>query len=303
MATRFSSLLFPDNSTDANFRAWAQFFEDTLVTTGGWQLSTEAGETAPAALAHPTNTNQKRGFRVYKMADSLQASYPVYIRIDYGSSAQSPNGPGIWYTIGTGSNGSGTITGILFNGGLAAQAQVCCSNFVSTGAFNSYGSSMPARAAIAMFVSGNSAYHFVFIISRTKSSQGVDNSDGLLITYRDGINISNGIAHCQYLAFLGGVQPVVESGMNYILSRQNPGQSFGGDIGVGVPSHFKGVAMQPGTNFLITNSGDLTPEATISIDMYGTIRTYVQLNALPPYKALSAGSIVDTNARCLMRYD
>src|SRR5580765_2177935 len=103
MATRFSTTLKPDVNTDAIFRAWAQFIEDTFVTTGGWLVSTETGNTLPANLAHPTSTNQKKGFRVYKMNDSLQATYPIFIRIDYGSGNNGPN-PGIWVTIGTGSD-------------------------------------------------------------------------------------------------------------------------------------------------------------------------------------------------------
>ena len=299
MATIFSNTLVPDNSTAPHFQAWAQFFEDTLVTTGGWFVTSDTGQTLPSALTIPIAGNSKRGYRVYQMSDS---GVPVFMRIDFGSSSNQ-NVPGIWYTIGTGSNGTGTITGVLYNGGASAAPNVSCNTNQTFGPFNSYGSAMAARASIAMFVSSNPAFHFVFTISRTKDSSGADTNDGLLIILRDGQLTSNGIQTSRYIIYAGGVQPTAETGLNYILTTRSPSESFGGDIGVGIVSHFKGLAQQPGTAMLITNSNDVSAESTITATFYGAARTYIQLNAFPPYKGLVGSSVIDSNARCLMRYD
>jgi hypothetical protein len=302
MATRFSTALIPDNSTDAKFIAWAQFIEDTLVTTGGWTLSTETGETPPASLLHPTVANTKKGFRIYKMSDALQATAPVFMRVDYGG-ANGPNVPGIWITIGTGSNGAGVITGILYNGGASSTPNVASQTFIASGAFNSYGSAGSNRASIAMFVSTAQAYHFVFTIERSKDTAGNDTADGLMMVYREGPQSATSMTHTRYMTMIPGTQPTAELGLSYVLTRQNPSETFGGDIGVGVISHFKGLAQQPGVNFLIMNSVDASAESTVTVTMYTVTRTYIHLNALSVNKALAGSVVVDANARCLLRYD
>ncbi len=302
MATNFSTTLLPDNSTDARFQAWAQFIETTLVTAGGWVVSLESGDTLPSALVHPTVGNSKKGFRVYKMSDVLQSTAPVFMRVDFGS-AGAANTPGIWLTIGNSSNGSGTITGILFNGGSSAAPTVSSNSSVGSGSFNSYGSAGTNRAAIGMFVSGNAAYHLVLTIGRSKDANGNDNADGLMLVYRDGAASSTSLTHTRYLTMIPGTQPSVELGLSYVLTTKNPSETFGGDIGIGVISHFKGLAQQPGTNMLIVNSSDVSAETTATVSMYGVNRTYMQLNVLAVLKALAGSSANDAGARCLMRYD
>jgi len=299
MATKFSASLLPSCSTNALFQAWAQFIEDALVSTGGWQVSTETGETLPGALVAPTAGNQKRGFRVYRMTD---AGPSTYMRIDYGSSGATAT-PGIWITIGPGTNGSGVITAPLWNGGASAAPNVSSNTNIASGTFNSYASASTDRFAMCLFVSGNSAYHMCFTIERTKNSSGGNTTDGLLLVYRDGQTTSNGIAHSRFLINIGGSQPTVETGLSYILSQRSPSETFGGDIQAGIVSHFKGTAQQPGTNILITNASDVSAEGTINVGLYNQTRTYVQLNALPPYQALVGSSVVDGSARILMRYD
>jgi hypothetical protein len=299
MATLFSNTLLPDNSTDVHFQAWAMFFENALVTTGGWQISSDTGQTPPATLVHPTTANTKKGFRVYRLSDGGPI---IYMRIDYGSS-NAANTPGIWITIGSSTDGAGNIVAPFWNGGISSTPNVSAGSNVASGAFNSYASSALNRATIAMFVSTNPAYHMVFAIERTQNPSGNDTTDGLLLVYRDGQFSSNGMAQARYIANAGGTQPTAEQGLNYILTTKNPSETFGGDIGVGVISHFKGIAMQPGKNFLITGSSDVSAESTITMTLYNGLRTYVQLNALPPYKALSGSNVLDGNARFLMRYD
>lgn len=298
MATLFSSALVPDNSTDAHFQAWAQFIEDTLVSTGGWQLSVESTDTAPGLLAHPTVANSKKGFRVYRLNDGGPSTV---MRVDFGSSAAA-NTPGIWLTIGATTNGSGVVNSPWWNGGASTTPNVSSTANTTTGAWNSYGSANTNRGSICMFVSSNVNHHLCFSIGRSKDAAGNDTTDGLLLIYRDP-STSTGIAHSRYLIIAGGVQPTAEAGLSYILTRQNPSETFGGDIGVGVISHFKGVAQQPGTNMLITNSSDVSAESQVSIGMYSVMRNYIQLNTFPPLKGLVGSNTVDTNARCLMRYD
>lgn len=313
MATRFSSTLVSDITTDARFRANAQFVEDTLVTTGGWLLSTETGDTAPASLAHPTTTNTKKGFRVYKTNDGLTQ---VYMRIDYGSSAgTSGNSFGMWITLGTGSDGAGTLSGVFFNGGGFTAPTIDSATTATvgtTGAVNSYGSADTGRVQLALFVSSTVANIIAFSIERSKDSNGSDNSDGILICCTRAGSTSiwgvNATSSCMdttmYAVLAGGTQPTFENGLSYILTRNNPSETFGSDIGTGLVIHFKGASQQPGIGICVVNSSDVTTETSFTQTIYGATRTYQHLNSLQPCRPTSATvSTADAAQRICMRYD
>lgn len=308
MATQSTSALIYDISTDARFRAMSQFVEDTLVTVGGWKVTPDTGQTLPSALAHPTAINQKQGYRIYRMNDPLQTTFPVFLRIDFGSTANNALTPGYWLTIGTGSDGVGNITGILLNGGATVNATVNgsnASNPVGTAAL-SYGSADPGRFSICLCSNSVSAFTTViFTLERSKDAIGNDTGDGLQLIYKTGGN-SGFMDASRYIRF-SGTQPALEPCLHYILSSKNPGQMFfPGDVGVGIVILIASIAQQPGTNMLVTNSGDVTADSTISLTLYSHIRTYVHCGIVGTNKPLTTaggGSPLDTISRILMRYD
>jgi hypothetical protein len=308
MATRASNAIFPDMTTGAgaNLKAMAQFIEDTLVTSGGWVVTADTGQTLPSALAAPSATNQKMGYRIYRMADALQATAPVFLRIDFGSNWNSLQCPGLWFTFGTGSNGAGTITGIVYNGG-ALQANVGAQSTSSSAANTCYGSADTNRFTISLFTCSTTGFMLVFGVSRTKDSTGNDTAEGLLFLIGGGSELggnTNYIAHYYYFILAGGTQPAGEAGLNYVVTFQNPSQSFGGDIGVGPLIPIKGVAQQPGKNWLIVNSNDFGSESSFTMSLYNAMTTYKQLNIIPIRPALVGGTVnFDNNARLCMRYD
>lgn len=304
MAKNFSNATIPYAGSTPNtaIRTWAQFIEDTLVTIGGWIVTTDTGQTLPSALVGSGTPNTKVGYRIYRMNDALQATSPVFIRIDFGCGSSS--NPGFWVTIGTGSNGAGTITGILWNGGAATAPNVATGNS-SVSPLNSYGSADPGRCAFGLCVSISTVFGFVFTIERTKSALGADTTDGLLLLYTNSQSSPCPVDTARYIICAGGAQPNPEIGLSYILTQQNPTQTFTpGDIGVGVPIHFLGIAQQPGTNMLITNSSDVSPQGVVRVVLYNQVRTYVQLDSgMIARKAFAGVANNDTSSRILLRWD
>lgn len=261
----------------------------------------DSGQTLPSALVHPTVANTKQGYRIYRMADALQAAAPIFMRLDFGSAAGA-NTPGIWVTIGTGSNGSGTITNLLWNGGASTTPNVFSGASV-TQANNSYGSADTSRFALGMFCNAATAITLLFTLERTKDSSGNASADGLLLCYT---SIAGQMGNTRYLNCALGPQPSVETALSYILTQTNPSQMFAPEnaVGVAVVTHYKGASQQPGMNLVIVNSGDVTAEGQFAMTIYGAVRTYQQLNAqLIPRKVLVGSSLNDSNARCCMRYD
>lgn len=298
-------------TTDARFRAAAGFVEDTLVTTGGWLLSTETGDTAPASLAHPTATNQKKGFRVYKTNDGLTQ---VYMRIDFGSTdATSGNGFGMWLTLGTGSDGAGTLSGIFFNGGGSAGATVGAGNTAgTTGGVNSYGSADTGRLQLGLFVSSASGNIICVSLERTKDSVGADDSNGILLSCRAGSTtsiwgstvVTAAVPISAYRVVAGGTQPTFELGLSFVLTRNDPSETFGSDVGTGLLQFFKGKSVQPGLGICVVNSTDASAEGNFTQTIYGATRTYQHLNSLQAAVANSATTAVArTSSRICMRYD
>ncbi len=101
-----------DHSTDANFRTWANELMTMLITTLGVTQTTDTGQLAfPLTVTTRPGTNTAAGYYILKFNDVLQGTLPIFIKVEVGTGA-STTAPIIWLTVGTGSNGSGTLTGL-----------------------------------------------------------------------------------------------------------------------------------------------------------------------------------------------
>jgi hypothetical protein len=302
MATKFSNTLHPSWSPVANFRAFAQFVEDLLVTTGGWTVTADTGQTLPSALLIPTAQNVKMGFRIYQMTDALSATYPVVMKVDYGSSQFNGSMVKIWVTVGMGSDGIGNITNVMVN---SLGCAVGTNASSATDLTNSYGSASPGRMCFGLFVSESASlnYQLIFSIERSKNDIGADNGDGILITLTNGLN--SGVDSTQYGIYANTLQPAQETGVAYIMTMQNPSQSFDGSVGAGVISHFKGIAQQPGIGMIIMNSADVPPEGTFVLNIYGANHAYQHLGANTSVTRPKASGTfyTDFGARPCIRFD
>lgn len=312
MAIRFSNTIQPNMTSDVIFRAWAQFIEDAFVTTGGWVLTSDTGQTPPASLTRPVAINTKAGFRIYRMNDALQAIAPVFVRIDYGSATASPVPPascGIWITVGLGTDGVGGITNVML-----PEKQIGIISQSSTPG-RSYASADPGRIAIALWCSAGTGLTLAFGLERSKDAIGNDTSVGVLFICSNtpGSFSFNQVYLLTCAHLIGGVtHPRLESGLSYILTGTIPSEMYDGNIGLGVPIHFVSIAQQPGLNWLICNNTDVGPNSQIFATMYGVNHNYQQLgDNLWSSRSNVRGSPFnpgpgwgeDTNRRILMRFD
>lgn len=90
-------------------------FIDTGAVTPGAALNltdttADTGQINWGAAVIPSVASTKYGYDILQFTDSLQPTYPIFVRIDYGAANISGGtNTQLWYTIGTSSNGSGTI--------------------------------------------------------------------------------------------------------------------------------------------------------------------------------------------------
>lgn len=95
-------------SNDSDYRAWWDAIRAQLPAVGLVQTA-DTGQLNPASHTRPS-TNSYSGYEIWRWADTLQATLPVFMKIEPGvGSAQDR--PAIRLTVCTSTNGAGTPTG------------------------------------------------------------------------------------------------------------------------------------------------------------------------------------------------
>lgn len=159
------------NATDAQFREWGKAISDSLQAVGIVKTA-DSGQIDWATVAAPTATHTQMGYEIYRFNDTLQSTAPVFIKLAYGSGG-STNYPSLWISVGTGSNGSGVITGEI----LSEQQN---HSYGSGTATTHYVSGSKNRFVVAI-QGTTSNYQIVLTVERTHNSSGSDTSNGVMI--------------------------------------------------------------------------------------------------------------------------
>ena len=115
-----------DHTTTAGFRTWGAEFHAQLVAIG-LTLSSDTGQINWTTVTYNSVANTVSGYEIWQFNDSLQSTTPIFIKIEFGST--QPLIAAIWITVGNGSNGSGTLTGLTT---VRAQCQYYSSAYLST---------------------------------------------------------------------------------------------------------------------------------------------------------------------------
>ncbi len=188
-----------DHSSTAGFDAWATELIVKLLAVNVGQLTQTAdtGQLANPVVAARPGVNTAAGYWILKWTDG--SSTDLYFKIEPGTGAALTT-PQIWITVGTGSNGSGTLTGAVTTRVTATvntpplstvtnyTSYLCC----ATGGF-SLGWKMLARGSAAM----GEGYFGTY---RSVDDSGVVNNDGYvnyaMITsslQSQSVNLSNSV--------------------------------------------------------------------------------------------------------------
>ncbi len=175
---------FVDNATDANFRLWGSTISAHFAAVGLVQ-GTDSGQINWATVVKPTAATTSAGYEIWKLNDSLFATYPIYIKVEYGTDNIATR-PATWITIGTGTNGAGTITGpattrLIMTSGQNAVAK---NTYVSRACFvNGFFGCDFYRDIYNSGLSSSSVSLVKFCISRTVDDSGTPTGDGYVFTY------------------------------------------------------------------------------------------------------------------------
>lgn len=177
--TRVSS-----HADTAGFRGWGKAISD-LIAASGITKTTDTGQIDWATVAKPA-TSVVGGYEIYSFNDPLQATRPIFIKIEYGT-ADSVNAPSFLYSIGTGSTGTGALTGVFFTQTIAHRN----SSFSTANnpSYVCYNAALGYFAVIGMTGEGASSPHTAtnpftmlgFVVMRPCDDSNAPVNEGLMV--------------------------------------------------------------------------------------------------------------------------
>lgn len=279
-----------DNSTDANFISWAKAISDAFIAFG-WTRTADTGQINWGTVTRPLSGNTAQGYEIFALNDTLQATAPFYLKIEYGSGS-STNNPGLWLTLGTGTNGAGALSGTT-----TARLQVGCPssvNAVQTCKFAGDNN----RFVCALWPEYNNASNLIaFGIERTHDGDG-DDTDTAAVVFAVTTSIKN-VMVCPTAGT--GAAPATESALG-VLTPTAASSVRGTAFGLFYIYPFLGPALNPLRNAAVYFNGEITANLEISADLYGIAHNLYTIGGSSG--SYSRGSSSDnTNSRLAIRYE
>jgi hypothetical protein len=274
------------HDSDATFREWGSELAGYLAAAGLVQTA-DTGQINWATVTRP-GINTDGGYEIWRMDDAAQGTAPVYFRIGYGTEA-SADGPRIRITVGTGTNGAGTITGIA-----SSARQINENNGQTTDTTRqSYLCVNEGFFGLSWKI-GTGATEGGFFFCRTCDADGTPNVDGALASWSEGSNSGfTGRQAFRYAAtaasFTATVAP--ETGALGLAPQAPTGSIVGSDIQV-----YAGWTITPRVQPLFgvcgVFSSELSPGGTFSATVVGsTARTYITLtDQFGPFGPIAANA-------------
>lgn len=307
MATTTTSTLASYFTNDTQFRANSGIA--TAIQAVNIIKTSDTGQINWGTVTKPSASYTSAGYEIFRFNDSLQSTFPVYIRFDYSTSIGA-NYFGIYITVGTGTNGAGTLTGNVSTTMLVGASNGSDTSYPTNRA--SYFSGDTNRLCMALYPNAaDPTYNWiVFSIERTHDTSGADTGDGAHIFSSS--NLAGGpTAACQYLP-LGTTTaylPSMISGGWYCSAPLTGTGALSPDIYTYPIKNYAPYETLPIFNLVHYLGTDITASTTVSITGYdGTSRSYYATglrNAYAGWLAFVGAQTggVNTGVGLLMRYD
>ena len=279
MATQ-QLMLVNDSSTLANFVSWAQPIS-AFFATCGWQQSSDTGQVNWGTLT----TIPGNGAYVYEVWQPNDALPAYFLKVEYGNYSGSTNSPTVRLTLGTTTNGSGTITNNIIG---PFYTSFSAYTAAGTGVqWPCYFSGTAGRMAIMMWRNGPNGCPMSFAVERSITSSGVYTGTHVTLMAAGCGTSAYGTYQQQTLLFGVGVAPApaVWANNNYYRSGClpirwfQPGQSVNGvynaGFGFDTVAPYIGQWDQPLTSYGSGPVYNFVEGQSYTIELYGQSITYI----------------------------
>jgi hypothetical protein len=268
------------------------------LAAAGLVQTSDTGQCTPSSLTWSDATSY--GYQMWKFGDSLQATAPFFIKIEYQAASFSYNNSqtNLGVTFGTATDGAGNFTGTqltdTYNWGA----------YMSSGtlgvSLNSYFSGDTNRFCMAYNDGPNVFNSAVWGFERTKNLDGSDSSAGLLFAFcSNGANTASVNIGMLPATSAGGPFSTAQPYWPLALNRVLPTMATGSKIGVAIPGYFNTYPCVPGLNFACYLGTDFTSYVAQTLPMYdGVNHNYMVLTSNPAQSPSNPAG-----AHILMRYE
>lgn len=284
--------LVPSQGTDAEFRAWGSAVGIKLALMGLVQTS-DTGQINWTTVVKPAGASASQGYEIWRFADSLQATDPVFIKLEYGSSSVASSIAGMWITVGTATNGAGTLTGTT-----STRYAVGLGTNDATTRLSVF-SGDTDRFAFALF-SGAQAGNLCLLISveREVNSAGTRIAGGCLITIG---STNNGTASAPRQEYYDhGIAAFAEASLGFFYPTIGAGVE-GTEVGLSPQYHARGTFLPAGLNTMGYIESAIAANTTFSATVYGAAHTYYALGSLTATTAMNRTG--NASGRVALRYE
>lgn len=285
------------NQPSNSLPAWGAALSAAIQACGLIKTA-DTGQINWATVTQPGSVDIVAGYEIYRFNDALQATSPVFMKIEYGSGGQLATTPQYWIRFGTGSDGAGTLTGRVSSRMQFRHWEVL-GGAAGTVARDCYVSGSTGRLSFNMWVNYDQRYSSFFSVERTKNSDGSDNGEGLLIQgachsapsyIPSNVDRSNSTTWYNYVFILppghasvaGRISVLGTHGLlvpGYSWQAQGKGD-YGADLALW-PTLFNSQRGQEnsGINCYWGWSQDITTYSEFDMNVYGQAHHYIMLGA------------------------
>lgn len=183
------------NNTDAAFRAWAQAVHDAMIGAGFIQ-TTDTGQIDFATVLKPTTTSTSAGYAMYRFADTLQTTAPIFVKLEFGMGSTLDSTFGWRIGVANGTDGAGGIGGNLF----IQTAFVSQPASSYSGVNNTWACHTAGVGWLNFYYESTSVGSMLgFCISRTMDDAGAPSGEGISVYFK---GITSNVGSISLLRFV-----------------------------------------------------------------------------------------------------
>jgi len=255
-------------NTLALFQAWSELISNTFAAAG-WTRTADTGQTTLTSLTQGTLPSSGQfAFEIWQAGDSFASTFPMTVKIGYGSATNNAAEPSFSIQVGSGSNGTGTLLNAAPNAILSTNTNLVGNNLL----FECNVSGTSSRMTCVMFREWEGS--FFFNIERSHNSSGADTGEYFTAMY-GGINVQYGQVSVLPAA-QGGPLPV-ETAVTTVNTTNTTGLIPGanGALSAGPVFPIVGRIGNPLLGAVSVKGGDVASGTLLPISLYGTVRNYL----------------------------
>jgi len=282
MATSLQNLVC-DNSTLAHFISWAQAISTFIGTTAGWTQAADTGQVNWGTLSAVPGS----GATVYEIWQPNDGLTNFYLKVEYGNYSGQTNSPIVRVSIGSATNGAGTLAGNVV-GPFSSGANAASPS--SSNLYECRFSGAPGRLHIMMWRLAGSGYGGApqaFSVERSINASGVYTSAHVTLFYtgvasvsaystvsQQTLHLTNGVAPAQSLISnansYGGLAATLFCAGNGSLSGV-----FNNSIGFDTMAPYIGYFDNQLTGIGLGNQASFSEGQVFSTSLYGNSVSYI----------------------------